>query len=105
MTRQDSETHQQQKQVSKDHPFVVKLQHQAGQALALSEARKQELVKRNGYKPGQRHPKCLLVKHRYTQQRQTEQNEINRDAQQVDGLRRVHVSCECCRSRICEQKT
>ena len=86
MTRQDGEAHQQQKQVGEDHPFVVKLEHQAGQALALSEARKQELVKCNGHKPGQRHLKGLVVEHRYTQQRQAEQNEINRDAEQVDGL-------------------
>ena len=65
---------------------MVKLQHQAGQALALSEAREQELVKCNGHKPGQRHLKCLVVKYRNTQQRQAEQNEINRDAEQVDGL-------------------
>ena len=60
---------------------MVKLEHQAGQALALSEARKQELVECNGHKPGQRHLKRLVVEHRYTQQRQAEQNEINRDAE------------------------
>jgi hypothetical protein len=73
MTRQDGETHQQQKQVGEDHPFVVKLEHQAGQALALSEARKQELVKCNGYEPSQSHLKCLMVEHGYSQQRQAEQ--------------------------------
>jgi hypothetical protein len=73
MTRQDGETHQQQKQVGEDHPLVVKLEHQAGQALALSEARKQELVKCNGYEPSQSHLKCLMVEHGYSQQRQAEQ--------------------------------
>jgi len=87
MTRQDGETHQQQKQVREDHPFVLKLGHQARQAFALSEARKQELVKCNGHQPSQRNLKCLVVEHRHTQQRQAEQNELNRDAKQVDGLR------------------
>jgi hypothetical protein len=67
MPRQNGETHQQQKQVGEDHPFVVKLEHQPSQALALSEARKQELVKCNGHKPSQRHLKCLVVEDRYTQ--------------------------------------
>jgi hypothetical protein len=60
----------------------VKLERQTVQAIALSEAREQELVKRNGYKSRQRHLKCLVVKRRYTQQRQGEQNEINGDAEQ-----------------------
>src|SRR3954453_261973 len=65
MTRQDRETHQQQKQVGEDHPFVLKLKHQARKVLTLSEARKQELVQCNGHKPGQRHLKRLVVKYRY----------------------------------------
>ena len=86
MPRQDRKAHQQQKEIGEDHPFVAKLQDQAGEALALPEARKQDLVKCNGHKPGYRHLKCLAVEDRYTQQRHAEQNEINRDAEQVDGL-------------------
>ena len=69
----------------------------------MSEAGKHELVKCNGHEPGQRHLKRLVVEHRYTQQRQAEQNEINRNAEQVDGLSRVQASRGCCRGWICEQ--
>jgi hypothetical protein len=86
MPRQDRKAHQQQKEIGEDHPFVVQLQDEAGEDLALPEARKQELVKCNGHEPGHRHLKCLVVEHRYTEQRQAEQNEINRDIEQVDGL-------------------
>ena len=44
-----------------------------------------------------------MVEHRDTQQRQAEQNEINRDTKQVDGLCRVEAGSGCCRGRICEQ--
>jgi len=82
---------------------VVKLEHQARQALALSEAGKHDLVNCNGHEPRQRHLKRLVVEHRDTQQRQAEQNEINRDAKQVDGLSRIQAGSGCCCSWICEQ--
>jgi hypothetical protein len=44
-----------------------------------------------------------VVEDRYSEQRQTEQNEINRDAEQVDGLCRGHASRGRCGGRICEQ--
>ena len=65
---------------------MVKLQHKAGEALALPEACEEKLVDRNGGKPGQRDLKRLVVEYRDAKQRQAEQNEINRDAEQVDGL-------------------
>src|SRR3954469_897220 len=105
MTRQDRETHQQQKQVGEDPPFVLKLKHQAGQALALSEARKQKLVKCDGHKPSQRHLKCLVVEYRYTQQRQAEQDEIDWNTKQVDGVCRVEGSTGSRRRRIDEEDT
>ena len=101
MPRQDSETHQQQKQIGENNPFVVKLEHQAWQARALPEAGKHQLVKRDGHKPNQRDLKRLVVEHRDTQQREAEQNEINRKAEQEDGLSRIRATCGCCGGWIC----
>jgi hypothetical protein len=82
---------------------MVKLDHQAAQACALPEAGKDELVKCNGHEPGQCHLKRLVVEYSYTQQRQAEQNEINLNAEQGDGLSRIRDSCGCCGGWICEQ--
>jgi hypothetical protein len=86
VTRQDGEAHQQQEQVGENDPFMVKLQHKAVETRALAEAREQKLVDRNSGKTSQRHFKRLVVKHSDAEQRQAEQNEINRDAKQIDWL-------------------
>ena len=87
MPRQDRKAHQQQKEIGEDHPFVVQLQRQGRvKPSPCRKPGKQQLVDGNGRKPGQRHLKCLVVEDRDTEQRQAEQNEINRDAEQVDGL-------------------
>ena len=65
---------------------MMKLQHKAVEPLALAEARERELVDRNSGKACQRHFKRLVVKYSDAKQGQTEQNEINRDAKQVDWL-------------------
>jgi hypothetical protein len=69
----------------------------------LPEAGKHQLVKRDSHKADQGDLKRLAVEHRDTQQRQAEQNEINRNAEQVDGLSRIHASRRCCRGWMCEQ--
>ena len=84
--RQDRKAHQQQEQVGEDHPLVVHLQHEAAEALSLPEAGEEQLVDGDHRKPGQRDLQRLVMEDRDAEQRQAEQNEINRDAEQVDGL-------------------
>src|ERR1044072_295485 len=83
----------------------MQLQNQSGEALALPEARQQELVKCNRQNPRQCNLERLVVEDRDTEQRQAEQNEINRDAEEVDRLCRVDASRGHCGSGGCEQDT
>ena len=62
------------------------LQHKAAESLALSEPGEEQLVDGDDGKPGQRNLQCLVMEDCDAEQRQAEQNEINRDAEQVDGL-------------------
>ena len=84
--RQDRKAHQQQEQVCQNHPLVVHLQHEAAETLALPEPGEEQLVDGDHRKPGQRDLQRLVMEDRDAEQRQAEQDEINRDAEQVDGL-------------------
>ena len=65
---------------------MVHLQHKAAQPLTLSEPGEEQLVDGDHREPGQRNLQRLVMEDRDAEQRQAEQNEINRDAEQVDGL-------------------
>ena len=61
---------------------------QAGQAGAVLEAGEAELVERDGGEAGQRHLQRVVVEERDAEQRQREQDEVDRDAQEVKGFGR-----------------
>ena len=103
--RQDCKAHQQQEQVGQGHPLVVHLQHETAESLALPEPGEEQLVDGDHREPGQRDLQRLVMKDRDAEQRQAEQNEIDRDAEQVNGLCRVDASRGCRRGRICDQDT
>ena len=86
MPRQDCKAHQQQEKVGEDDPLVLHLQRKAAQSLALSEPGEEQLVDGDHGEPGQRNLQRLVMEDGDAEQRQAEQNEINRDAEQVDGL-------------------
>ena len=80
MAREQRKAHQQQEQVGEDHPLVLQVRGEARQAGAVLEAGEAELVERDGGKPGQRHLQRVVVEQRDAEQRQREQDEIDRDA-------------------------
>ena len=106
MARQQRKADQQQEQVGQDHPFVL---HAAAPGRAkpgpVFESGEEQLVDGDGRKPGQRDLQRVVMKERDAQQRQPKQDEVDRDAKQIDGLRCVDVGRGCRRGRICEQDT
>ena len=82
---------------------MVHLEHEAAESLALPEPGEEQLVDGDYRKAGQCDLKCLVMEDRDAKQRQAKQNEINRDAEQVDWLCRVDTKRGCCRGWICEQ--
>ena len=84
---------------------MVHLQHEAAKSLSLSEPGEEQLVDGDHCKPSQRDLQRLVMEDSDAEQRQAEQDEINRDAKQIDGLRCVDVGRGCRRGRICEQDT
>ena len=57
------EAHQQQEQIREDHPFVLHVQREAGQAGAEFEAGENVLVERDHGKAGERDRQGVMVKH------------------------------------------
>ena len=98
MAREQRKPHQQQEQVGQDHPFVLHVQREAGEPGAEFEAGENELVERDGRKPGQRDVERVVVEQRDAEQRQAEQDEIDRDAEDVD--RRDGARCFGCECRV-----
>ena len=81
MARQDREAHQQQEQVREDHRLVLHVQREAGEASAELEAGEDELVDDDGGEPGERHLQRLVVEDRDADQREREQDEVDRNAE------------------------
>ena len=84
MPRQQRESHQQQEQVGEDHPLVLQVQREAGQPGAELEAGEGELVERDRRQPGQRDCERVMMKQRDAEQRQAEQDEIDRNAEEIE---------------------
>ena len=84
VAREQREAHQQQEQVGQDHPFVLHVQREAGEAGAEFEAGEDQLVERDDRKPGQRDVQRVMVEQRDAQQRQAEQDEIDGNAEHID---------------------
>ena len=84
MPRQEREAHQEQEQVGEDHPFVLEVQAEAGEAGAVFEAGEQELVERDGREPGERDCERVMVEQGDPEQGQAEQDEVDRDAEDID---------------------
>jgi hypothetical protein len=92
--RQDREAHQQQEQVGEDHGLVLHVQREPGEPGAKLEARENQLVEYNCGKTGERDLQGLVVEHRDAEQRQREQDEIDRNAENEHRRR-----CRPCRRR------
>jgi hypothetical protein len=84
VTRQDGEAHQQQEQVGERHRLVLQVQREAAQARAELEAGEDKLVENDGRKTGQGDLQCPVMKDGDARERQTEQDELDRDAEHVD---------------------
>jgi hypothetical protein len=81
MARENGEAHEQAQQVGEDHPLVMQVGGQTAQTGARLEPGERELVQHDCRKPTQGHGQNVVVKHRDAQQRQGEQDEIERNAQ------------------------
>ncbi len=86
MPRQQRKAHQQQEQVREHDGFVLQVQGEAGETAAILEAGEDQLVEDDHRKAGQRDLQRLVVKQGDADQRQREQDEVDRDAEYVDGL-------------------
>ncbi len=82
VSRQEGEAEQQTQEVREDHPLLVEMREEPGNAAAGLEPREGELVQ--GRK---RDPQRVTVKHRDTDEREPEQNEIDRDAEHRGPIR------------------
>ena len=81
---QDRKAHQQQEQVREDHPFVLHVQAEAGQSGAELEAGEDQLVQDDRGEAGERDLKRAVVEERHAKQGHGEQDEVDRDAEDVD---------------------
>ena len=88
MPREQREAHQQQEQIGEDHPLVPHMQRKAAEAGAELEAGEGELVGDDGGEAGERDLQGVLMEEGDAQQRRGEQDEIDGNAEEVEGLRR-----------------
>ena len=65
---------------------MLHVQGESAKTPPIFEARKDELVRRNCREPHQRDMERVMMKDRDADQRQPEQNEIDGDAQQIQGF-------------------
>ena len=91
---------QQAEQVGENHPLVREVQAEARDAVAGLEAGHQQLVGDDGGQPDQRHAQRVAVKQCHTQQRQREQDEIDRYAEH----RRAFAASGACQRRHCHHR-
>jgi hypothetical protein len=70
MAREQRKAHQQQKQVRKDHPFMLHVEREAKEPGAEFEAGERELVERDRGKAGQRDLQRVMMKQRDPEQGQ-----------------------------------
>ena len=84
--RQQRESHQQQEQVGEDHPLVPQVQR-ASPAMPGPSLKpvNSELVSRDDGEAGQRDLQRVVVEQRDAQQRQREQDEVDRDTGPIAG--------------------
>ena len=84
MPRQERKAHQQQEQVGEDHPLVLHVQGEAGQPGAELEAGEDELVDDDRGEPGERDLQRLVMQDGDADQRQREQDEVDRNPEDVN---------------------
>ncbi len=82
MARQQRKPEQQTKKIGEDHPFVVQMREQTGNAAARLEPGKGQLVRGDDGEPGQADPERVMVEQRDAEERQREEDEIDRDARE-----------------------
>lgn len=76
---QQGEPRQQAQQVGHDHPFVVQVLHEV-------EVRVAELESEDRHQTAEGDPQLLVVEPRHTQQGEREQDELDRDAEEFQGV-------------------
>ena len=86
MAREDREAHQQQEQIGQDHGLVLHVQGETGEPRAGLEAGERQLVDDDRRKPGQRNLQGLVMEDRDPDQRQAEQDEVDRNSQHEHRL-------------------
>ncbi len=82
MPGEQRKAHEQAEQVGKNDPLMLEMADEPRQARAEFEAGKDQLINRDGGKPGHRHLQRVVVEQRNTKQRQPEQDEVDRNARQ-----------------------
>ena len=80
VAREQGKAHEQEEQVGEDHGLVRHVLDEARQAGAVLEARKAQLVERDGGETGQGHLQRVVVEQGDAEQRQGEQDEVDGDA-------------------------
>ena len=78
---QHREAEQQAEQVGQRHPLVRGMRRQARQARAAGEAAHREAPQRDGQRAAQRDLQRVMVQRRDAEQRQREEQELDRNAQ------------------------
>ena len=101
MPRQQCETHEEQEQVRENHPLVLHVQGEPGEAGAELEARERELVDRDRREPGQRDLQAYDDGKPRPRAGSAEQDEIDRNAEKIK--RRPRKFTRCRRGRRCDQ--
>ena len=80
MAGEQGKAHQQKEQVRKRHPLVLHVADQTGQTGAELETGEEDFVGRDGGEAGERDVERLVAEHGNAEQRQREQDEVNRYA-------------------------
>ena len=88
--RQEREAHEQQEQVREDHPLVLQMGDEPGDAGTFLEPGEHDLVGADDRQPDQRHAQGVVVEQRDAEQRERKENKVdgNRaDARDVARMR------------------
>ena len=105
MFGQQREAEQEAEKICQQHPFVRQVLEKTGHARTLGERRKQELEDGNHGKSDDGDLERVMMKDRYTDQRQCEQNEIDRYAGDRRRLRQGADRSACYhRSKRCDRQ-
>ncbi len=81
MFGQQGKAQQQAQQIGKNHPLMGEVAEQAWYAIAGLEPGEYQFVQRDRAESRERYLQCVVVEQRDTQQREGEQDEVERDAE------------------------